>query len=167
MVMRRDRRSTRRRPRRAGNRWLVPVVGAITPVLLIVVNIAAFIVHHLQAFQLTIAVLAFISGLMLNTWFGISVFRYIKKRAPDHELVHERNLDVIIVAGMGVIILASAATAWFCYQGLSSDKNLPNLSTFVLGVVSILVPIVGREAAERFTAGPSSHEDLGDELLRQ
>src|SRR5207249_3328966 len=110
MLRSRDR-PVRRRPRRGTGRffkrWTVPAIGAITPLLLIVVNIAAFIVHHLQAFRLIIALLAFVSGLMLNSWAGIRVYQYFHKRFPDHDLTHESNQELMIVGGMAVVIALS------------------------------------------------------------
>jgi small-conductance mechanosensitive channel len=123
-------------------RWTIPIVGAVTPVGLIVVNIAAFIVKHLAEFRWTIAILAFVSSLMLNTWAGLNIYRTLQRRRPDHALVHERNQEIVLVLGMLVIIVAAFLTALFCYLGLSSEANLPNGLTFITGVVAILVPIV-------------------------
>ena len=150
-------RGRRRNLSRTGNgssegfwrRWLVPMIGAITPVGLIIVNIAAFIVHHLQGFRLIIAVLAFISGLMLNSWTALRVFQVLRTRAPDHGLVQERNQELVIIGGMAIVIVGAGATAWFCYQGLASDSNLPNPITFITGVVAVLIPVGIREFSNR------------------
>ena len=72
-------------------RWVIPAIGALTPVGLIVVNIAVFIVHHLPAFRWTITVLAFVSGMMLNSWFGLKIYRLFKRRYQDHALSAEGN----------------------------------------------------------------------------
>lgn len=123
-------------------RWTIPIVGAVTPVGLIVVNISAFIVKHLAEFRWTIAILAFVSSLMLNSWAGLNIYRTFQRRRPDHPLVHERNQEIVLVLGMLLIIVAAFLTALFCYLGLSSEANLPNGITFITGVVAILVPIV-------------------------
>lgn len=151
MLTHRDGTLHRERSSRPGRlrRWTVPVVGAITPVLLIAVNIAAFIVHHLQEFRLIIAILAFVSGLMLNSWAGIRVYQYFHRRHPDHDLAKDSNQELVIIFGMAVIIAISALTAWFCYVGLASDKELPNAWTFILGVVSIVAPVIVRELFSR------------------
>ncbi len=162
MLAQRDRSNTRRnrgRARSDARRWILPTVGALTPVCLIVVNIAAFIVHQLQTFRLMIGILAFVSGVMLNSWAGLALYRGIKARAPDARMIHQRNHDVLIIGGMGVILLLAAGNAWFCYQGLASDKDLPNLSTFLVGVVAILFPIGLRAVAERMS-GETIAEDL-------
>ena len=134
-------------PRKRGllpflKRWLIPIVGAVTPVGLIVVNISVFIVKHLSEFRWTIAILAFVSSLTLNSWAGLNIYRALQRRRPEHPLVHERNQEVVLVGGMLVIIIAAFLTALFCYLGLSSEADLPNGVTFITGVVAVLVPMV-------------------------
>lgn len=134
-------------PRRRGafasaRRWTIPAIGALTPVGLIVVNIAAFIVNHLQEFRLGISVLAFVSGMMLNCWTALKVYRIAKARWPHHGLLDDSNQEVVLVASLLVIIIISFVEALFCYQGLSSQKDLPNAATFYLGVVAIAIPIL-------------------------
>src|ERR1700758_4062674 len=80
----------------AFKRWTIPVIGALTPTALIVVNIAVFIAKNLTEFRWTISILAFVSGLMLNSWAGLTIYRMLKLRRPDHPLVHERNQEVVL-----------------------------------------------------------------------
>lgn len=108
---------------------------------LIVVNIAAFIVQHLYEFRWTITILAFVSGLMLDSWTAVNMYRVLRQRFPHHAWVQEHNQSVVLMAGMLFVIVASAVTALFCYRGLN-EQNLPNVTTFVTGVVAIVVPIV-------------------------
>ena len=151
---------TRRRGFAAGvRRWTIPAIGAVTPVGLIVVNIAAFIVHHLAEFRLGISVLAFVSGLMLNSWTALKIYRVAKMRFPYFGPLHESNQEVVLVAGMGIIIVISFVEALFCYNGLSNEANLPNTPTFILGVVAIAIPILlqglfGRILGERAANAP-------------
>jgi UDP-N-acetylmuramyl pentapeptide phosphotransferase/UDP-N-acetylglucosamine-1-phosphate transferase len=141
------------RPRRAAlaKRWIIPAIGAVTPIGLIVVNISVFIVKHLSEFRWTIAILAFVSSIMLNSWAGLNIYRVIQHRRPDHALVHERNQEVVLVGGMGLIIAMAFLTALFCYLGLSSEANLPNGVTFITGVVAILLPFVAQAAFRQAT----------------
>ena len=125
-------------------RWIIPAIGAVTPIGLIVVNISVFIVKHLSEFRWTIAILAFVSSLMLNSWAGLNIYRVIQHRRPDHALVHEKNQEVVLVGGMGLIIAMAFLTALFCYLGLSSEANLPNGVTFITGVLAILLPFVAQ-----------------------
>jgi hypothetical protein len=128
-----------RRPGRL-RRWAIPVIGAITPVALIVVNIAVFIVKHLAAFRWSIAILAFVSGMMLNSWTGLKIYRLFQQRFRENALVSEVNQDIVLVGGMAVIIAISFVTALFCYLGLSNEASLPNVMTFLTGIFAIAVP---------------------------
>jgi chromate transport protein ChrA len=137
---------------RAANlkRWTIPIIGALTPTALIVVNISAFIVNNLQQFRVTIAVLAFVSAIMLNSWAGLNIYRMLQQRRPDHAIVSERNQEIVLVAGLAVIIVAAFLTALFCYLGLTKS-NLPNGLTFFTGVFAAAIPILLRAAFHRGT----------------
>jgi hypothetical protein len=130
-------------------RWTIPIIGALTPTALIVVNIAVFIVKNLTEFRWTITILAFVSGLMLNSWAGLNIYRMLQQRRPDHAIVSERNQEVVLVLGMAVIIIAAFLTALFCYLGLSDLAHLPNGLTFFTGVLSAAVPLLLRAAFHR------------------
>jgi hypothetical protein len=123
-------------------RWTIPIIGAITPVGLIVVNIAAFIVKHLSEFRWSITAAAFVSSMMLNSWMAVNVYRVLQRRRPDHSWVQERNQELVLVSGVGVVIITSVLAALFCYWGLSDANSLPNGATFFSGALAILLPIV-------------------------
>ncbi len=69
-----------KRARARLRRWIIPAIGSVTPVGLIVVNIAVFIVKHLAAFRWSITILAFASGMMLNSWIGLKIYRIFQQR---------------------------------------------------------------------------------------
>ena len=50
-------------------------------------------------------------------------------------MVHERNQEVVLVVGMGLVILFAFLTALFCYLGLAHQNELPNGLTFFTGVL--------------------------------
>ncbi|HXZ99361.1 MAG TPA: hypothetical protein VEK76_03345 [Candidatus Binatia bacterium] len=151
----------RRRPSRL-RRWLIPVLGAVTPVGLIVVNIAVFIERHLAAFRWTIAILAFVSGMMLNSWIGLKIYRLFQRRFSEHALASEINQDMVLIGGMSVIIAASFVTALFCYIGLSNEANLPNATTFLTGVFAILLPLVLQFIFQRMLGGTRKDGQAGE-----
>jgi hypothetical protein len=130
-------------------RWTIPIIGALTPVSLIVVNISIFIAKNLAEFRWTISILAFVSGIMLNSWAGLNIYRMLQQRRPDHALVHERNQEVVLVVGMAVIIIAAFLTALFCYLGLADYNKLPNALTFLTGFFAAAIPILLRAAFHR------------------
>src|SRR5207244_4026533 len=121
---------------------MIPIIGALTPIGLIVVNISVFIVRHLSEFRWSISILAFVSGIMLNSWAALNVYRVLQRRRPDHALVKESNQELVLVGGMALVIAAAFLTALFCYMGLSSQQDLPNAVTFLTGAAAFLVPIL-------------------------
>ena len=110
--------------------------------LLIVVNIAVFVVKHLQQFRWTITGLAFISGIMLNSWMALNVYRAVRKRWPGHPLTREHNQELVLVLGMAGVTVSAVVSAIFCYRGLGEEADLPNKLTFLTGAISIAIPIV-------------------------
>jgi len=132
----------KRTPWQVARAWIIPVIGGVTPVLLIVVNIAAFIVQHVSAFRWTITVLAFVSGIMLDSWTALNIYRALRARFPSNPLLRDSNQDLMLVVSMLVIIVLSFISGYFCYQGLGDASNLPNRLTFVTGAVAIATPIL-------------------------
>jgi hypothetical protein len=130
-------------------RWTIPIIGALTPISLIVVNIAAFIVEHLTQFAWTITILAFVSGIMLNSWTALNIYRVLQARRPDHAIVNERNQEVVLVVGMAMVIIFAFLTALFCYLGLANASKLPNGLTFFTGFFAAAIPILLRAAFRR------------------
>lgn len=143
MALTREKRLAKRQRRRdAARRWAIPVIGGITPVGLIVVNIAAFIVHHLAGFRLIITVCAFVSGILLGSWQALNFFRIARRRMPNGAAFQETNEELILMAGMAAVIIVAAIAAYFCWVGLSDEKSLPNGATFLGGAIAIALPIV-------------------------
>ncbi len=140
-------------------RWTIPIIGALTPVGLIAVNISVFIVKNLASFRWGISILAFVSGLLLNSWAALNIYRTFQRRRPGHSLVSERNQELVLVGGMLIVIIAAFLTALFCYLGLSSEASLPNGITFITGIGAVLIPIVLQgifRRTVRRTRGPTT-----------
>jgi hypothetical protein len=83
-----------------------------------------------------------VSSLMLNSWTALKICRVAKLRFPNSAGLHDRNQEVVLVVGLALIIGISFVEALFCYNGLSNEADLPNSSTFILGVVAIAIPIL-------------------------
>src|SRR5215472_18812255 len=78
-------------------RWTIPIIGALTPLGLIAVNISVFVVKNLAEFRWGITILAFVSSVMLNSWAALNIYRTFQRRAPDHALVSDRNQELVLV----------------------------------------------------------------------
>jgi hypothetical protein len=132
------------RGRRTGHflkKWAIPVVGGVTPVGLMVINIAAFLVKHLDQFRWFIAVLAFLSGMMLNTYVGLNLYRWVQRRIPDFALVKQQNEELMVAVGMGVITVITFVFAYLTYVNLTVD-NIPGGFTFVYGTAQIATAVI-------------------------
>lgn len=139
-------------------RWTIPIIGALTPLGLIAVNISVFVVKNLAEFRWGITILAFVSGLLLNSWAALNIYRTFQRRRPDHALVSDRNQELVLVGGMLIVIVAAFLTALFCYLGLSSEANLPNGLTFITGVGAFLVPIALQAIFRRTVRRPRDRD---------
>ncbi len=139
-----------RKTRRKVGDIVIPVVGGITPVAILIVNIAEFIAHHLAEFRWTISVLAFVSGVMLNSWAALAIYRVLKNRVPDNALVADRNQELMFMVVMFIVILVAAVTAVLCYIGLQNPKDLPNGISVITASLALLIPVVLQDLIRRF-----------------
>lgn len=149
--------------------WTIPVIGGITPVALILINIAVYINDNLHVIRWVIAVMAFVSGMILNSWWVLQAYRWVQQRWPHWSVVHQRNQEMALVIGMSGVTIFSFLTALFCFYGLGSSKNLPNAPTFWYGALQIALPFAAkayfdraeRRAAKRnLRAGGAAHPNL-------
>ncbi len=139
-----------RKTRRKVGDIVIPVVGGITPIAILIVNIAEFIAHHLAEFRWTISVLAFVSGVMLNSWAALAIYRVLKNRVPDNPLVADRNQELMFMVVMFIVILVAAVTAVLCYIGLQNPKDLPNGISVVTASLALLIPVLLQDLIRRF-----------------
>ena len=121
-------------------RWAVPIIGGITPVALIAINTAVWINDHVHDLAIWVAIAAFVSGMMFNSWIGLNIYRWVQRRWPDWSPVTEQNQEVVLVLGMGAITLITFLTSLFLYFGLRDAKGLPNAWTLWYGIIQIAYP---------------------------
>lgn len=134
-------------PRRVlgfAGRWTIPIIGGVTPVALIMVNIAVWINDHVQEIRVWVAVAAFLSGMMLNTWWCLKVYRAVRSRWPQWGIFDASHEELLLVLGMGAVTVVTFLLALGVYYGLSDTKHLPNAFTLWWGIVQILIPIVAK-----------------------
>lgn len=125
---------------------LLAIFAVVTPAGLVVVNIAAYVMSHLAAFRLGITVSAVVSTVLLNAITGVAGYRTLRARLESSRLMgwmfQERFLRSNAVCFGFLLVVAAAVSGELTYQGLSDPRKLPNLSTFLAGLLGLGVPLV-------------------------
>jgi hypothetical protein len=126
------------------------VVGVTTPIGILAVNFAAFVMGHLEAFRLAIAACALISSVLLNGLTAIWVLRAVAARATS--LYTEYRNWLIGAAGL-IVVASSAFAAYFTYLGMQDPRHLPNQVAVITAVLALGIPFgltwVGRRISQR------------------
>ena len=136
--------------------WLLAALALVTPLGLILVNVAAYVMAHLAAFRVAITASAVVSTIVLNSIAAIAAYRYGVARWPElnedtrpQPLVPrlvlwlfspERRVAVVVEAGF-ILSLAAALGGVLTYHGLSDPSLLPNLSTLLGGLVGLVLAL--------------------------
>src|ERR1700737_5191687 len=105
------------------SRLLLIVVGIITPVGILVVNAAAFVMRNLQQFRIGIAICALISSLVLNGLTASWLLRLAGRRSISIYVQHQEWASVIATT---VVLATSIGAAIFTYIGTATPSHLPH-----------------------------------------
>ena len=116
------------------------VVGLATPVGLLLVNVAAFVMNHLANFQLAISVSALVSSLSLS---GLAAYGVLNRFARFFPITYERFSRWFIAAAAISVIAWSVLGAWGCYWSLSSKSRLPSLPAVIVALWLLALPFAG------------------------
>jgi hypothetical protein len=115
-------------------------VGLATPVGLLVVNAAAFVMNHLANFQLAISVSALVSSLSLS---GLAAYGVLNQFARFFPSAYRRFRRWFIAAAAVAVIAWSVLGAWGCYWSLSSKARLPSLPAVIVAIWLLALPFAG------------------------
>ncbi len=123
-----------------------------TPIGILGVNGAAFVMGHLGAFRVAIAACALVSSVLLNGLTALWVLRAVAARATSLYTEYRNWL----IGAAGIAVLASAAfAAYFTYIGMQDPRHLPNQVAVITAVLALGVPFaltwVGRRISQRRT----------------
>jgi hypothetical protein len=118
------------------------VLSFLTPAGLVLVNIAAYVMTNLGAFRNGITISAVLSTFVLNGIAGLTGYRLGQKRWPDRWPFGARFRKRTIAAAVFLLIVVAALSGYLTYGGLSDPKKLPNLTTFLAGVVGLAIPVI-------------------------
>jgi len=134
-------RSSGRGARFTARGLVLAALAVITPAGLVVVNIAAYVMAHLEAFRLAITVSAVVSTVVLNALTAFTIYNLARAQWPDLQPLRDTYRRSTIAVGTFVILLIATLSGVLTYRGLSDPRQLPNASTFFAGLVGLLIPI--------------------------
>jgi hypothetical protein len=120
------------------SRLLLLVIGIITPIGILVVNAAAFIMRNLAQFRIGIAVCALISSLVLNGLTASWLLRLAARRAIPLYVEHRDWATVIATI---IVVGTSVGGAIFTYIGMSNPNRLPDALAVLTALLALLVPL--------------------------
>ena len=120
------------------SRLLLVAIGIITPIGILVVNGAAFVMRNLEQFRVGIAVCALISSLVLNGLTASWLLRLAGRRSINIYLEHQEWATIIATI---VVIGTSIGAAIFTYIGMSNPGHLPDTLAVVTSLLALLVPL--------------------------
>ena len=120
------------------SRLVLLVIGIITPIGILVVNAAAFVMRNLAQFRIGIAVCALISSLVLNGLTASWLLRLAGRRAISIYLQHR---DWATIVATIIVIGTSIGAAIFTYIGMSNPTHLPDSLAVLTSLLALLVPL--------------------------
>ena len=120
------------------SRLVLVAIGIITPIGILVVNGAAFVMRNLVQFRIGIAVCALISSLVLNGLTASWLLRLAGRRSIAIYLQHQEWATIIATI---VVLASSIGAAIFTYIGMSNPTHLPDTLAVVTSLLALLVPL--------------------------
>ncbi len=115
------------------------MIGVTTPLGILAVNGAAFVMGNLATFRITLGACALVSSLLLNGLAGSYALRLLNQKTPSLYLEYRIRLIALAVL---LVLGSSVAAAIFTYQGMASPKLLPNGLAILGSVVALGLPFV-------------------------
>ncbi|MHB8509333.1 MAG: hypothetical protein ACYDGR_11895 [Candidatus Dormibacteria bacterium] len=120
---------------------LLATLALLTPAGLVLVNLAAYVMAHLAAFRVAITVSAVVSTIVLNGLTIDLLYRGGGSRWPSrYPFRPEDRRQVVAVAG-ALILIGAGLAGVLTYRGLADPRRLPNLQTFLAGLVGLVTPL--------------------------
>ena len=118
---------------------VIVVIGVITPVGILSVNAAAFVMQHLTQFRIFLAGAALLSSLLLNGLAAAWAIGAAKRTAP---LLYAEYKRTAWAAAILAVILTSYLAAYFTDLGLQDARRLPNIWGVLGSLFALVTPFV-------------------------
>jgi hypothetical protein len=119
------------------SRLLLVVIGVVTPIGILVVNAAAFVMRNLAQFRIGIAVCALVSSLVLN---GLTASWLLRLAGRREISIYIQHRDWATIVATIIVIGTSIGAAIFTYIGMSNPNHLPDGLAVITAVLALLVP---------------------------
>ena len=120
------------------SRLVLVAIGIITPIGILVVNAAAFIMRNLAQFRIGIAACALISSLVLN---GLTASWLLRLAGRREITIYVQHRDWATIVATIVVIATSIGAAIFTYIGMSNPTRLPDGLAVITSLLALLVPL--------------------------
>lgn len=120
------------------SRLILLAIGVITPIGILIVNAAAFVMRNLVQFRIAIAACALISSLVLNGLTASWLLRLAGRRSIP---IYLRHRDWATIAATIVVIASAIGAAIFTYIGMSNPSHLPDGLAVITSLLALLVPL--------------------------
>jgi hypothetical protein len=125
-------------------------VGIATPIGILAVNGAAFVMGHLAAFRVVIAGCALVSSLLLN---GITAVWVLRSVSAGFSSLYGEYRKWLISLAVIVVLATAGFAAYFTYVGMQDPRRLPNRVAVITALLALGVPFaltwIGRRLANR------------------
>lgn len=112
-------------------------IGIVTPIGILMVNLSAFVMAHLDQFRLVIAACALISSLVLN---GLAIFWLIGLARRRSSRFYVEYPELVRAVAAIVVVGSAGLAAYFTYVGMRDPRRLPNLVAIVASLLALAVP---------------------------
>ena len=122
------------------------VIGVTTPLGILVVNGAAFVMRYLAQFRIGIAVCALISSLLLN---GLTAWWLLALAARSAGPLYAEYRRWAIGIAVLLVLITSAGAGYLTYLGLSNPDRLPDPLSIVVALLALGLPFAVTYAGRR------------------
>ena len=126
------------------------MIGVATPIGILAVNAAAFVMSNLSAFRVLIAACALVSSLLLNGLTALWVMRSVRTRFTA---IYSEYQRWFFAAAVVAVLASSAFASYFTFVGMRDPHHLPDRVAIITAVLALGIPFlltwVGRRMARR------------------